>query len=266
MSSIIINANNITNTTTNSTFQVDFDRTINLNDKHISLTSASLYFSWRNITTLNNTFSYIWIDDVEYYVVLPIGLYEISDIKAYFQFVMSQNDHVMTNTDTGSTVYFIDFVVSNTNYSIDILTYPVPASLPTGFTSDITFIGVEKNPRLKLPSAINEIFGYEKDFITDAGSSILSFSSTIAPNVSPDNSVLIVCDMVENEFSNLGILYAISPSVGIGSLIVDKPAYPIYSKLRNGNFNHLTFRILSSKTFRPIELIDPEINFIFSIK
>ena len=120
MSSIIINANNITNTTTNSTFQVDFDRTINLNDKHISLTSASMYFSWRNITTLNNKFSYIWIDDIEYYVEIPIGLYEISDIKAYFQFVMSQNNHIMTNTDTGSTVYFIDFVVSNTKYSIEI--------------------------------------------------------------------------------------------------------------------------------------------------
>ena len=130
MSSIIINANNITNTTTNSTFQVDFDRSINLNDKHISLTSASLYFSWRNITTQNNKFSYTWIDDIEYSVELPIGLYEISDIKSYFQFVMSQNNHVMTNTETGSTIYFIDFVVSNTAYSIDILTYPVPASLP----------------------------------------------------------------------------------------------------------------------------------------
>ena len=147
---------------------------------------------------------------------------------------MSQNNHIMTNTETGSTVYFIDFVVSDTKYSIDILTYPVPASLPTGFTSDIIFIGTEKNPQLKLPPAINEIFGYEADFITDAGSSI---------------SVLIICDQVENEYSNLGILYAISPSVGIGSLIVDKPAYPIHSKLRNGNYNHLTFRISSSKTF-----------------
>jgi hypothetical protein len=264
--SIIINANNITDSVTNSVFQIDFERSVNLIDKHISLTSASLYFSWRNITTSNNKFSYIWIDDVEYYVEIPIGLYEISDIKAYFQFVMSQNNHVMTNTETGSTVYFIDFVVSNTNYSIDILTYPVPASLPDGFTSSITFIGVEKNPRLKLPAGINAIFGYAEDFITDAGSSILTFSSSVAPNVSPDNSILIVCDQVENEFSNLGILYAISPSVGIGSLVVDKPTYPIYSKLRNGNYNHLTFRILSSKTFRPIELIDPEINFIFSIK
>ena len=84
MSSIIINANNITNTTTNSTFQVDFDRTINLNDKYISLTSAS---SWRNITTLNNKFSYIWIDDVEYYVVILINWMwsKTEDILLYTQ-------------------------------------------------------------------------------------------------------------------------------------------------------------------------------------
>jgi hypothetical protein len=74
MSSIIVNANNITNSTTNSTFQLDFDRAINLTDKTIALTSASMYFSWRNITTSNNKFSYIWIDDIEYYVEIPIGL------------------------------------------------------------------------------------------------------------------------------------------------------------------------------------------------
>ena len=266
MSSIIINANNITDSVTNSVFQIDFERSVNLVDKHISLTSTSMYFSWRNITTQNNKFSYTWIDDIVYNVEIPIGLYEISDIKSYFQFVMSQNNHVMTNNETGSTIYFIDFVVSNTNYSIDILTYPVPASLPDGFTSNITFIGTAKNPRLTLPAGINAIFGYAENFTTDAGSSVLTFNSSTAPNVSPDNSILIVCDQVENEFSKLGILYAISPSVGIGSLIVDKPAYPIYSKLRNGSYNHLTFRILSSKTFRPIEMIDPEINFIFSIK
>jgi len=133
------------------------------------LTSASLYFSWRNITSQNNTFLYTWIDDIEYSEELPTGLYEISDIKAYFQSVMSQNNHVMTNAETGSTIYFIDFVVSNTAYSIDILTYPAPASLPTGFTSSITFIGTEKNPRLTLPACIKVVFGYAEDFTTDAG-------------------------------------------------------------------------------------------------
>ena len=106
------------------------------------------FISRGEFTTSNNKFSYTWIDDIVYDVELPIGLYEISDIKSYFKFVMSQNNHVMTNTETGSTIYFIDFVVSNTAYSIDILTYTVPASLPTGYTSSITFIGTERTLEL----------------------------------------------------------------------------------------------------------------------
>jgi hypothetical protein len=266
MSSIIINSTHITDTVNNSTFEIEFERSIDLTNKHISLTSASLYFSWRNITTLNNKFSYIWIDDIEYYVVLPVGFYEITDITAYLQYIMSINNHIMTNIETGSITYFIDLVVSNTLYSIDILTYPIPTSLPDGFSSSITFPSVPKNPILKLPSAINDILGYDADFQTDAASEIKTYNSTKAPNVSPDSSVLIVCDQVQNPFSNLGVLYAISPSVSIGSLIVDKPSYPIYSNLKSGFYNRLIFRILSSKTYKPMEILGPEMNFIFSIK
>jgi hypothetical protein len=222
-----------------------------------------MYFSWRNITTSNNKFSYIWIDDIEYFVELPIGFYEITDINSYFKFVMTQNGHFMSSSE--STTFFFDLLVNNTKYSVDILTYPVPTSLPEGYTSTITFPSEAKNPILKLPSGINAIFGYVENFITDSGSSILTYNSTTSPNVSPDSSVLLVCDEVQNHFSNIGILYAISPSVKIGSLIVDRPQHPIYQKLRNGNYNSLTFRILSSKTFLPVTIVDSEINFIFSI-
>jgi len=179
---------------------------------------------------------------------------------------MGVNNHTLTNTESGSITYFIDIVISNTLYSIDILTYPVPTSLPAGFTSSITFPIVAKNPILKVPSGMNDILGYDVDFQTDTASEIKTYNSTKAPNVSPDNSVLIVCDQVQNQFSNLGILYAISPSVSIGSLIIDKPSHPIYSNLKTGFYNRLTFRILSSKTYKPMEILDPEINFIFSIK
>ena len=266
MSSIIINSTHITDTVNNSTFEIEFERSIDLTNKNISLTSASLYFSWRNITNFNNKFSYIWIDDIEYYIVLPIGFYEITDIVAYLQYIMAVNNHIMTNIETGSITYFIDLVISNTLYSIDILTYPIPTSLPAGFTSSITFPIVAKNPILKIPSGMNDILGYDIDFQTDAAFEIKSYNSTKAPNVSPDSTVLIVCDQVQNPFSNLGVLYAISPSVSIGSLIVDKPSYPIYSNLKSGFYNRLTFRILSSKTYKPMEVLDPEINFIFSIK
>ena len=164
MSSIILNSTHIIDKINNSTFQIDFERSVSLFDKQIALTSASLYFSWRNITSSNNKFSYIWIDDVEYSVGLPIGFYEISDIRTYFQYVMTQNGHVMTNTETDSTIFFIDVLVNNTKYSIDIVTYPVPTTLPEGFTSSVTFPSVAKNPRLKLPSGMNDIFGYDEGF------------------------------------------------------------------------------------------------------
>jgi len=148
MSSIIVNSTHFIDSINNSTFQIDFERSVSLQDKHFALTSASLYFSWRNITSSNNTFSYIWIDDIEYSVEFPIGFYEITDTRTYFQYIMTRNNHIMTNTKTNSTIYFIDMLVNNTKYSIDIITYPVPTTLPEGFTSFITFPSVAKNPRL----------------------------------------------------------------------------------------------------------------------
>jgi hypothetical protein len=84
---------------------MDFERSVSLFDKHIALTSASLYFSWRNITSSNNKFSYTWIDDVDILFNFLIGFYEISDIRIYFQYVMTQNGHSMTNAKTDSTIF-----------------------------------------------------------------------------------------------------------------------------------------------------------------
>ena len=59
---------------------------------------------------------------------------------------MGVNNHTMTTIEIGSINYFIDLVISNTLYSIDILTYPFPTSLPDGCTSSIIFPSVAKTP------------------------------------------------------------------------------------------------------------------------
>jgi hypothetical protein len=135
MSSIILNSTHIIDSINNSTFQIDFESSVSLFNKHIALNSASLYFNWRNITSSNNKFSYIWIDDVEYSVELPIGFYEISDIRTFFQYVMTKYGHIMTNLETDLTIHFIDISIHNKKYSIDVITYPVPIALLEGFTS-----------------------------------------------------------------------------------------------------------------------------------
>ena len=77
---------------------------------------------------------------------------------------MTKNGHVMQNTETDSNIFLTDILINNTQYEI----YPVPTTLPEGFTSSITFPSVAKNPRLKLPSGMNDIFGYDEGFTTNA--------------------------------------------------------------------------------------------------
>jgi hypothetical protein len=47
---------------------------------------------------------------------------------------------------------------------------------------------------------MNDILGYTAHFQTNAVSEIKTYNSTKAPNLSPNNSVLIVCDQVQNQF------------------------------------------------------------------
>lgn len=266
MSSILVNSTHLVDRVNNSTFQVFFDRAINFDNKVIALTSASLYFSWRNVTERNNKLSYVWHDGVTYNVEIPPGFYEIADINRYLQFIMRKNKHFMLDKD-GFLVYFIDIIINPTLYSIDIITYPIPSVLPEGASSEMSLPSEPVNPVLNIPQGMHEILGYPVDFSTTSDINFPKIhNSTTAPNVNPNNTVIIVCDQVFNEFSNLGVLYSLSPSVSIGSLIQDRPADPIYSKLKFGFYNQLTFRILDAKTFQPVQIVDGEINFIFNIK
>ena len=94
----------------------------------------------------------------------------------------------------------------------------------------------------------------------------INYQSTKPPYVNPNSSFLLFCDQAFNELSNLGILYSIVPSGQIGSLFVDRPNHPIYLKIKDGFYDRLTFRLLDANTFLPVEIYDPEINLLFSIK
>ena len=110
--------------------------------------------------------------------------------------------------------------------------------------------------------------GFETNFTT--GTKIITspstYQSTKPPNVNPNNSLLLVCDQVYNELSSLGVLYSVVPSGQIGSLFVDRPNHPIYLKIKDGFRDRLTFRLLDATTFLPVEIFDPQINLLFSIK
>ena len=49
-STIVLKSSNITDKTTNAVFKYDFPNSVNLVDYEVALISASMYYSWNNIS------------------------------------------------------------------------------------------------------------------------------------------------------------------------------------------------------------------------
>jgi hypothetical protein len=171
-STIVLKSSNITDPNTNAVFKYDFPNSVNLIDHEVALISASMYYSWNNISTIleNRTFQYQYVDGTDttqtVTVTLDEGLYEISDINKALQFSMINEGLYLTNT-TNENIYYLEFVINTVRNSVDINTYAVPTSLPSGFTAPSNWPGYPTttyHPNLIISAKFNEIIGYEAGF------------------------------------------------------------------------------------------------------
>ena len=78
-------------------FVYQFTDKINLknpNNKNIGLVNLSIYYTWKNIKSAYNNnkfkiFTPTWNDEFD----LPDGLYSISDIQDYFEFIIKKHEN-----------------------------------------------------------------------------------------------------------------------------------------------------------------------------
>ena len=277
VNSIVLTTANITDTTKNSTFEYEFPNSVNFKDMEIALINASLYYSWFNISDelSNRTFSYqytVGVTTTTRTFTLDEGLYEISDINSALQFDFIAAGLYLVDSN-GDNVYYAEFLVNSVKNSIDINTYAVPTSLPSGFTEPSNFVGYPTatyNVNIQMAANFNNIVGYASDFETglaSGGGVTLSFNSTKSPNVNPNSSVLVEIDIIDNPFGvPSNIIYAIVPNVGVGSLIYVSPSEYSYNSIKNGIYNKLRLRLLNKDTLLPLKINDGEITIILGIK
>ena len=277
VNSIVLTTANITDTTKNSTFEYDFPNSVNFKDMEIALINASLYYSWFNISDelSNRTFSYqytVGSTTTTREVELKEGLYEISDINKALQFDFIDANLYLIDAN-GDNVYYAEFLVNSVRNSVDINTYAVPTSRPTGYTEPDGFVGyptAQYNVNIQMAANFNNIVGYASNFETglaSGGGTTLSFNSTKSPNVNPNSSVLVEIDIIDNPYGvPSNIIYAIVPNVGVGGLIYVSPAEYSYNTIKNGIYNKLRLRLLNKDTLLPLTIQDGEITIILGIK
>jgi hypothetical protein len=290
MRTLIINSTNLIQDGQNNKLVYKFPNSVQFKDSYISLSQAQMYYSWFNITSeyQNNIIQYIWINNLgvqtTYTINIPSGLYEISTLNQLLQFEFIANGHYLVN-GSGQNVYYAEIILNPSRYAVQINTFLVPTALPVGWTNPagLLFPPQTFNPSIILPANINKILGFVAGFTTDLNinnafippvspyvdklaNGTLSYISTSAPNVQPNNSVIINISNIDNQYAQpTGSCYTIVPSVGIGEVINEKPVNYIWNKLIPGTYNEIAVQLLGND-LRPIRIQDPSMTFVFVIK
>lgn len=291
MKTVILNSSNIVRDGQNNKLIYRFPNSVQFKNSQIALASCSIYYSWYNISSTlgNNTFSYNWRNGAgvatTYTVTIPNGLYEISTLNQYLQFVFIQNGHYLVNS-SGQNVYYAQFTVNPARYAIQIDTFLFPTALPALWTNPaaVPFPPQSFNPIITLPTKINEIFGYTAGFATDQNlnnayvapvgsqyisklaNGTISYISTTAPNVQPNSSLLFSMSNVDNPYASpTSIIYTLIPQVAVGEIINEKPPEFIWNRLTDGLYNELRITILGTD-LNQIQINDPAMTIVLVIK
>ena len=304
---IVLNQSNIV-TSDNATLVYKFPNSVQFPHHQIAIQSVTMYYSWQNInsaTLLNNTFSYTWTAlgvTTTYQVVIPPGLYEISDINAYMQFVMINNGHYLIDSN-GQNVYYAEFLVNTSLYAVQINTYAVPVSTGNFTFAANTWTGVAGtayanwtspsnfnigpatqpvpglasaglptvtcNPVITLPANFNLIVGFAAGFATTANTGVgttLSFTSTVSPQVQPNPALYFSITNINNKFASpSSIIYALSPSVAFGAQITSVPPQFTWCNLMPGTYNEIRLQIFGTNK-APLTILDPNMTILLAIR
>ena len=284
MNTIILNSSNVVSGTNNSTLTYNFPNSILFDNHEIAVHSINMYYSWCNISSAlgNNTFSYVWINGSTpstTTIIIPDGLWEISDLNNYLQFQFIQNGDYLINT-LGQNVYYAEFLVNANRYSININTYSVPTTLPAGWSTPVAnpatgaiawggFLTSTFNPQSIISSALNIVLGYSSGFATSLNTGLLttlSYFSSVSPQVSTIPSLLLTMTNVSNQYSSpSNIVYSVVPDVGFGELIQSKANQYAWSSLLKGTQNSLTLRFISN-SFSNVNILDPNMTIMLLVR
>jgi hypothetical protein len=234
-------------------------------DAEICISSATIPYSWFNITQYynNNSFSFKW-DTTTFTVNFPSGFYSIEDINYFIQQFSITNNLYLINNTTNQYYYFISIYTNTSYYANQFILQPIPTSLPSGFTAPSGFLysTTGNTPQIIISSTNNfgSIIGFTGgNYPISVTTSAQSILGNTTPNATPVNSLIILCDLVNNPCATPSIILDTIPiNVKFGSQINYVPSYEKWVGLSAGNYANLSL-FITDQNFRPIPANDPNV-------
>lgn len=269
---LIINSSNAVSSDYNNTFVYSFPKgSVSFKNDYIALSNLNIFYSWYNITSSttysrygNNTFSYVWYygsSSTTYTVTIPDGTYDIVDINAYFQSVMYANNHYLTN-GSGVNVFYMELIANATTGLVQFNSYAIPASLPSGYTAPSGWPGYPTTtitPQIIITSAFDAIIGFAPGTFPSATQNTnYSIESTITPQISPLNSIIITCSVANNDYAIPSTIIYSFPALTdatFGSLITVQPSNFAFVPIKDGTYTDISISFVS-QDYSPVYIAD----------
>jgi len=246
----------------------------NFSNKKVGLVYCSLYKQFFNITAANdnNKFTITWVDGLVYNFVFPDGNYAISDINASITYVMIQNHlYCISSAQSIQAVTFIQLLVNATQYGSQINFYQVPTavqatalsySIPTGGTWVLPTVA--KCPSISFNASVGKLFGFSAGTY-GAGFSSFTANSSITPEISVINNLLIRTNLINSQFTNPSdVMTAMDLNGTFGSLLVKSAGQILYSDITFNNFSEILV-YFSDQNYNTLQIRDTEVCIILSI-
>jgi hypothetical protein len=283
---LIINSENIKNVNTNATFEYKFiggGFTVE-EGMQMMLSSAQIPYSINNITQAYNNQAFTFrmptgalvSSYTTFNIVIPEGFYTIDDLNSYMQYYAIANGLYLKNADGNNVYYTPVFTVNQTYYSIEILLYTVPRSLPSGWTAPSNWIGYSTytSDRTGYITILDNNFKKYIGFTagnypptapaTPSTSNYSVLSTAKPPLATVVNSIIVHCSLVNNSVitpSDIVDSFPITNAV-FGQNISYEATVPKFVKLTRGKYSSMTIS-LTDQNNNNITLIDPNILMTF---
>jgi hypothetical protein len=272
---VLLNSTNIVKNGNNNRLVYTFPQAKQFKDNSIVLDGLALYYSWFNISAKygNNQLQYTWPNSTgngytTHGITIPDGFYDAKELDAFIKSVFISNRHYVTHSLTNKNNFFLEIVENSNFYSIQMNSYAVNQAyltsqswvIPAGATWTVGAAVLQ--PQFVIgPNAFRDIVGFATGSYppinAPATGNKYSSLSSVCPQVSPVNSLIIRCNLVSSDYSIPNdVLTSFHINAGWGEIISFNPSNANPIKIRDGIYSSIELTICD-QNFNDITIIDP---------
>ena len=268
---IVINSSNYVANSTN-VFSYTLPQSVKLTNKSkIAVASLSVYNSTFNITAArgNNTVTFTFpsaTPQTKTYTIAD-GYYSASDLNWFLQSKMYADNLYVTSNSGTNVVYFYEIVQNAVQYAIQLNAYYLPTSAnattlgysqPSGATW--TYPATNACPQLQFGSAFGSLLGFAaQTYPSTAAATNQSKVSETTPNISPVDSYILTCNMINSKYSIPSNYFFSIPLTGaLGSLITYNSSSLVYNDVAPNVYSNIVINFYD-QLFNRLQMTDREI-------